>query len=138
MTLSRAWVLDASALLALLFDEPGGDVVEPRLTTSIISAVNLSEVMQKSLERGVGVESLRDDLEDLGIEVVAFDADAAEETANLRVATRATGLSLGDRACLALAARWNLPAVTADRMWKGLALGIPVEVVLIRQGDGVD
>ncbi len=125
-------MLDASALLALLFDEPGGEMVERGLAASAISAVNLSEVMHKSLERGVGVESLRDDLEALGVDVLAFDGDAAEEAANLRLATSAAGLSLGDRACLALARKLDLPAVTADRTWEGLELPDPVAVVLIR------
>lgn len=132
MSLERAWVLDASALLALLFDEPGAELVERALPASMLSAVNLSEVMQKSIDRGVGVPGLRDDLEALGIEVVVFDADAAEETANLRAATRSAGLSLGDRACMALAARSNLPAMTADRSWAELDVGTPIEVVLIR------
>jgi ribonuclease VapC len=132
VTTGRAWVLDASALLALLFDEPGGEMVERGLTASVISAVNLSEVMHKSLERGVGVESLRDDLEALGVDVLAFDGDAAEEAANLRLVTRAAGLSLGDRACLALARQLDLPAVTADRTWEGLELPVPVPVVVIR------
>lgn len=132
MTTRPAWVLDASALLALLFDESGGEMVQRGLTASAISAVNLSEVMHKSLERGVGVESLRDDLQPLGVEVFAFDGDAAEEAANLRLVTRTAGLSLGDRACLALARQLDLPAVTADRTWEGLELPNPVAIVVIR------
>ena len=132
MITGRAWVLDASALLALLFDEPGAELVEQRLTASVISAVNLSEVMHKSLERGVGVETLRDDLEALGVGVLAFDGDAAEVAANLRLVTRAAGLSLGDRACLALARQLGLPAVTAGRTWEGLELPDPIAVVAIR------
>lgn len=132
MTIGRAWVLDASAFLAMLFDEPGGDLVEQRFTASVISAVNLSEVMHKSLERGVGVETLREELEALGVDVLAFDGDAAEEAANLRLATKAAGLSLGDRACLALARKLDLPAVTADRTWEDLELPDPVAVILIR------
>lgn len=127
----RAWVLDASALLALLFGEPGGELVEQGLAASSISAVNLSEVMHKSLERGVGVDTLRDDLEELGVDVVAFDGTTAEEVANLRELTTPAGLSLGDRACLALARQLNLPAVTADRVWEELGL-VPAGVVLIR------
>ena len=132
MTTGQAWVLDASALLALLFDEPGTELVEGRLTASVISAVNLSEVMHKSLERGVGVETLRDDLEALGVDVLAFDGDAAEEAANLRLVARTAGLSLGDRACLALARQLDLPAVTADPTWEGLELPNPVTLILIR------
>ena len=132
MTLGAAWVLDASAVLALLFDEPGGEMVAHGLTASVISAVNLSEVMHKSLERGVGVESLREDLEALGVDVIAFDGDAAEETAGLRLVTGPAGLSLGDRACLALARKLDLPAVTADHAWAALDLANPIGVVVIR------
>lgn len=126
-----AWVLDASALLALLFDEPGAEMVEHGLAASSISAVNLSEVMHESLERGVRVDTLHEELEELGVDVVAFDAASAEEAANLGESTKPTGLSLGDRACLALARHLELPAVTADRVWEELGF-VPAGVVVIR------
>ncbi len=126
-----AWVLDASALLAFLFEEPGGEAVGKGLASSVISAVNLSEVIAKSAERGAEVEHVRNDLTDVGIEVAVFDADAAEATAALRPDTRSAGLSLGDRACLALARRLQLPAVTADKAWKSMSIA-DVAVIVIR------
>ena len=110
-------MLDASALLAWLHQEPGGEKVEPLLGRSIVSAVNLSETLQKGLSRGADVAGLREDLEALGLKVVNFTAEDAEMAAELWAATRHLGLSLGDRSCLATAKRLKVPAVTADRDW---------------------
>lgn len=129
MVEERSCVLDASALLAMLQEEPGGDVVQELLETAAISSVNWSEVMQKSLERQMDVEGLRHDLEALGLEILPFTAILAETTAQLRSATRQAGLSLGDRACLALAAVLGLPAITTDRIWPDLGLPIKIRVV---------
>jgi ribonuclease VapC len=123
-----AAVLDASALLAMLHAEPGGDVVKGLLQTAAISTVNWSEVVQKALDRKVEVQGLRQDLEALGLKILPFTADQAERTASLRSETQHLGLSLGDRACLALAAELSLPAVTADRVWRDLSIGIEIRV----------
>lgn len=122
-------MLDASALLAMLQNEPGGDLVQELLETAAISSVNWSEVTQKALERQMEIEELRHDLEALGLEIMPFTAVLAETTARLRSATRQAGLSLGDRACLALAAILGLPAVTADRIWPDLGLPLKIRVV---------
>ena len=127
---NRSCVLDASALLAMLQGEPGGDVVQGLLETAAISSVNWSEVAQKSLEKQTELEGLRHDLEALGLEILPFTAVLAETTARLRSATRQAGLSLGDRACLALAALLGIPAVTADRVWPDL--GLPIEIRVVR------
>jgi len=129
MSEERSCVLDASALLAMLQDEPGGDIVQELLETAAISSVNWSEVTQKALERQMEIEELRHDLEALGLEILPFTAVLAETTARLRSATRKVGLSLGDRACLALAAVLGLPAVTTDRIWPDLGLPIKIRVV---------
>lgn len=123
-----ATVLDASALLAMLHDEPGGDLVRGLLQTASISTVNWSEVIQKALDRDVEVQGLRHELEALGLRILPLTADQAERTAFLRAETRHLGLSLGDRACLALAAELGLPAVTADRAWQDLSIGIEIRV----------
>lgn len=123
-----ATVLDASALLAMLHAEPGGDFVQRLLQTAAMSTVNWSEVVQKALDRKVEVQGLRQDLEALGLKILPFTADQAERTAYLRAETQHLGLSLGDRACLALAAELGLPAVTADRVWKDLTFGIEIRV----------
>jgi len=107
-------VLDASALLALVYAEPGSDVVGALLPNARISAVNLSEVAAKLAEGGMTAPDIHAALDGLGLSVVPFDADLAYAAGLLRAATKAAGLSLGDRACLALAARLGLPALTAD------------------------
>lgn len=127
---SQLSVLDASALLAFLHGEPGGEVVEELLGTSAISSVNWSEVIQKALEKKTEVAGLREELESLGLEIVPFTAPLAEKTAHLREETRSLGLSLGDRACLALAEDLGRPAVTTDKIWGDLTL--PVEVRVVR------
>jgi ribonuclease VapC len=123
-------VLDASALLALLNREPGAAVVASVADSAAISSVNWCEAYGKL--RGVGVpgEILRGEMAESGLAVVPFARDDAESAGDLLPRTRDLGLSLADRACLALASRLGVPAVTADRAWKSLDLG--VEIVCIR------
>ena len=121
-------MVDASALLAFLFREPGADRVALALTDACISAVNLSEVAGRFLRDGHDLRTVRDRLSCLPLEVVPFDQNAAFATAALQRATAHLGLSLGDRACLALAKERNLTALTADRAWLQVA-GIQVESI---------
>jgi PIN domain nuclease of toxin-antitoxin system len=123
-------VLDSSALLALLWSEPGEEMVEAVLADSRISAVNMAEVYSKMSDRGVVGDEVRELLADLPVVVVAFDAQQAALTGDLRDATRSQGLSLGDRACLALAMTEDMDAVTGDRTWA--ALSLPIKIVAIR------
>jgi PIN domain nuclease of toxin-antitoxin system len=123
-------VLDASALLAYLQRERGHLLVGPVLETAVMSAVNLSEVLQKSAAAGVSTEGLLADLQAVGLRVHAFDCDDAACAADLWATTRKLGLSLGDRACLALAKRLHLPAYTADRAWAAIQVpGVVVRTV---------
>ena len=122
-------VLDASALLALLLDEPGGDAVSQRLEGAAVSTVNLAEVVGRLVDGGVPVDECRDALGGLGLDTVPFDETTAFAAGALRPATRNAGLSLGDRACLALAMQLDRPALTADRAWKRLRLGVEIELV---------
>lgn len=121
-------VLDASALLAVLFREVGFDAVP--LDGSAVSAVNWSEVVQVATRRAADVVGLGDALAAEGTIVVPFAAAHAEAAAALWPATRTSGLSLADRACLALARAYGVPAFTADRAWGGVATD--VEVVVVR------
>ncbi len=121
-------VLDASALLAVLFREVGFDAVP--LEGSAVSAVNWSEVVQVATRRGADVGGLRDALAAEGMVVAPFTPAHAEAVAELWPATRAAGLSLADRACLALARSLGVPALTADRAWDGVVKD--VEVVVVR------
>ena len=122
-------VLDASALLAVLRAEPGAERVEEHLGGAAIGAVNLSEVVAKLIEDGVPEAQIRLAIERLELDVHAFDAEHACTAGLLRKMTRALGLSFGDRACLALARSLGVPALTADRSWSRLDLGIAIKVI---------
>ena len=121
-------VLDSSAILAVIFEEKGGRLVEPLLESSIVSTVNLAEVFTKLKEKGVYGEQTVDDVKKLGIEIVDFDTAQAIKVTELGPLTRHLGLSLGDRSCLALAMLRNTTAVTADRDWKKVTF-CPIEVI---------
>ena len=122
-------VVDASALLALLEDEPGAEQVQRTLGSAFISAVNLTEVIAKLTDRGVPERAQRRIRSSLDIAVLPFDEEAAWIAGRLRAATRSYGLSTGDRACLALALHRNVPALTADRAWSRLDVGIEIRVI---------
>lgn len=122
-------VLDASAILAFLQEEPGADVVEEALADSVVSAVNLAEVASKLSDFGMPDDEIAATVVDLRMDVAYFDEAAAFASATLRAATRAKGLSLGDRACLTLAAATAAPALTADRIWRELDVGVDVRLI---------
>ncbi len=122
-------VLDASALLVLLNAEPGVEVVSQALPLGVMSAVNLSEVIAKLAEAGMPEAVARQAIGGLAVEVVSFDDEQAYMAGMLRPLTMHLGLSLGDRACLALARLLNSPALTTDRLWAQLDLGIEVEIL---------
>jgi ribonuclease VapC len=122
------FVLDASALLAVFNAEPGAERVIDVLPNAIISAVNLAEVVAKLQERGMPNDRIRANIAALELPVASFDEATALETGLLRAATRAAGLSLGDRACLALAAARGATALTTDRAWDALGIGIAIEL----------
>lgn len=122
-------VMDASAVLALVHAEPGSDVVRAAIEGAVISTVNWSEVCRSAASHDVGPGVLRPKLLSLGLELVAFSELDAEATAELWPRTRSAGLSLADRACLALAQRLGRPALTADRSWLELNLGIEVRSI---------
>ncbi|MCY4286723.1 MAG: type II toxin-antitoxin system VapC family toxin [Thiotrichales bacterium] len=122
-------VLDASALLAYLQSEPGGERVREVLAQSVMSSVNWSEVIGKARDDGVDTRGLREDLASLGLAIEPFSAEQAEIAGRIRERTRAFGLSLGDRACLALGSDRGEAVYTADRAWLQPALGIEVEAI---------
>ena len=111
-------VLDASAVLALIRDEPGADKVEVHVGRAAISAVNLQEIVKELLLSGLDEPTIRELLDELRLDVRAHDADAAYAAAGLHAQTREFGRGLGDRSCLALAIELGVPALTADREWK--------------------
>lgn len=123
-------VLDTSALLAFVHGEPGAELVARVIGDSMVSTVNFAEAVTALVRRGSTLDEARDALEVAEFDLVDFDRAQAEAAGDLITRTRARGLSLGDRACIALAVREGVPAFTADRAWKEIKL--PAEVRLIR------
>jgi ribonuclease VapC len=122
-------VIDASALLAYVNGEPGADKVEAVLGEAMISAVNLAEAATKlALKRAIPDRILAE-LTEAELAVIDFDRPLAEATGALAVLTRARGLSLGDRACLALAKREGAIALTADTAWSKVRVGVDVRLI---------
>ncbi|MFM2432784.1 MAG: hypothetical protein RLZZ511_3998 [Cyanobacteriota bacterium] len=128
-------ILDASALLAYLQGEPGDAVVANALAKgSLISSVNWAETLSKLAERGQDPDGVTDLLTNQGLlnnalVIAPFDADLAQTTAKLRPLTRSSGLSLGDRACLALGIQTQLPVLTSDQAWNSLMIGVVVQLI---------
>ena len=123
------YVLDASAVLAEVYDEPGADVVRDCAAGARLSALNLAEVVSKLVDNGMRPEIARQTAGELPLTIVALGKDVATEAGILRLATRRAGLSLGDRVCIALAVELGLPILTADRQWAGLDLGVEVRLI---------
>ena len=123
------FVLDASAVLAVLNREAGAEVVMERLPDSMMSLVNAIEVGTKLVDGGMTIEAAREAMELLEIATVDLDKPLADAAIRLRQTTRAVGLSLADRTCLALAVQENAVAVTADRIWAGLDVGCEIELI---------
>lgn len=126
-------VLDTSALLAPMFDEPGGDAVAAILASGapmLMSAVNFAEAVGQLVRRhGATPEGAKERLLALGVEVVPFEVAQAVEVGALEPGLRGRNISLADRACLVLAGSKGLPAVTADRPWASLDLGVEVRLI---------
>jgi ribonuclease VapC len=122
-------VLDASAVLAMLQDEPGADVVAGVLTRGCIASVNATEVLTRLIDRGAPAAIALATFEMLRLDVIAVDRDIAVAAATLRAPTRANGLSLGDRVCLALGQHLGATIFTADRAWSDANLGLDVRQI---------
>jgi ribonuclease VapC len=122
-------VLDSSALLACLNQEAGGEAVVDMVAGALLCTVNLAETMTVLVRQGASKEKALEILQLWDFQVVDFERSLAEETGALIAQTRSTGLSLGDRACLALARVRNLPAVTADRSWSGVEVGVRIQLI---------
>lgn len=125
-------VLDASAILAVIFDEPGGDRVAAHLPDALVSTVNIAEVATRLLALDMPQETVETVIDTLQLSIQSYDMNQALVTAQLRTATRSAGLSLGDRACLALSKARQAEAVTADTAWQMIADDAGVDVTLIR------
>lgn len=122
-------VFDASVVLAHIGQEPGSDGIDELAVEALMSAVNLAEVFAKLAERGLSASEADSIVYRYRFEVAPFDEELARQTGALRPETKSLGLSLGDRACLALAQRERLPVFTADRNWTKLKVGVEIRVI---------
>ena len=123
-------VLDASAILAIVIAEPGHERLHTELLSrAVASAVNVAEVHTKLLALGWRSHEAWDDATGFISEIVPFDEEHAKLTGDLALHTRALGLSLGDRACLALGIFLGAPVYTAERLWRKLKLDVQIHVI---------
>lgn len=122
-------VLDASAVIALLRSEPGCDIVQGAIADAIITAVNYSEVLKKTIERGGTGEAAASFVSGLSIAIIPFDETLAAMSAGLYLQTKEHGLSLADRACLALGIQRNCKVLTSERRMALPKLSIKVKLI---------
>lgn len=122
-------VLDASAILAYLFQEPGHIVVEQALDGCVVSSVNFAEMLSRLARDGLPPDIALEAVEGSDVDIVAFDRAQAMAVAAIAPVTRPLGLSLADRACLALASIRGLPVLTADRVWRDVDVGVEVRLI---------
>ena len=123
-------VLDASALLAVLNQEPGAENLPPELLAqATISTVNLAEAHTKLVREGIDPDEAWEDVMGPIQDCAPFKAEQAKIAGSLVARTRSIGLSLGDRACLALGLALKAPVYTTDRAWKSLKLGVRIHVI---------
>ncbi len=122
-------ILDSSAILAVLNDEPGADLVIAVMDDALVSTVNYAEVVAKLVERGSTAIEVQSALQSLALTTMDFDVALAQRTGLLRRETMNRGLSLGDRACLALAEREGAPAMTGDRSWVGAVASVEIRLI---------
>lgn len=125
-------VIDASAVFADLNEETGAGEARRWLRDAAISAANLQEIVSKAIDKGIPSDTVPELIAALRLDIRPVDAELAISAGLMRAATRHLRLSHGDRACLALARKLDLPAVTADRAWAGITEEVGVTVVLIR------
>ena len=122
-------LLDSSALLAVIFGEPGSEMVAPILSGSAISAVNAAEVQAKIVREGADSETAWELTSGAVGRIIAFDAVQAKLCGSLIVHTRSASLSAGDRACLAASITMGLPIYTADRAWLKIDVGCDIRMI---------
>ena len=127
-----AFILDASALLAMLREEPSGDRVAEAIGDARMSVVNFAEVVSHFVHNGMPAEQVDAMLKPLPVALVPASVELSRMAGYLRATTAEAGLSLGDRFCLALALSEKLPAWTADRQWSAIAGKVGVDLVVIR------
>ena len=123
------YVLDSSAVIAALYQEAGSEEVKPHLADGIMSTVNATEVLSYITDAGASIKQAIEILDNIDIFTIPYSREHANLAADLKSRTKKYGLSLGDRACFALAMEKNLHILTADRTWAQLDLGIKIKLI---------
>jgi ribonuclease VapC len=123
------YVLDASAILALLNNENGCEIVARKINDSIVNSVNLSDVVAKLNDYSIPEKVIKSILSKLNLNIIPFDEILAIKAGNLRNLTKIKGLSLGDRACIATGILFKLPIITTDRIWEELDIKVKFEFI---------
>ena len=134
--MSALTILDASAVIAFLQREPGHEAVEEALQSDrcVVSTANQSEIISKALDRGVTPDAIVSILAELPYVVLDLKVEDGVQAGLMRLPTRAAGLSLGDRLCLATARRLQARVITADRAWLSVAQALGLDIRCIRDG----
>jgi PIN domain nuclease of toxin-antitoxin system len=122
-------VLDASAILAVLHGETGFESVIPHLRGGLVSAVNFSEVLKKTVENGSDLSRTQLHLASFNLTIVPFDESHAVQAAELWPASQPYGLSMADRACISLGKLYGSIIVTADQDMSDINVGVEFEVI---------
>ena len=129
MSWGAEYVLDSTAVIAVLYSEPGYKYIEGLLPTSALSSVNLAEIVNKLAQSGASSQAVRESLVRLELRVEDWTENMAYQSAELLGVSKSHGLSLGDRACLTLAKTLRATAVTSDRAWRRIpSLGVPIMI----------
>lgn len=125
----KIMVLDASALLAAIHNEKGGDYVKKHIDHCVVSTVNWSEVLQKLERAGTQVSKIEKALKALGLTIIGFTEEDAKNCASLWSPSKKLGLSLADRACLATGQRLKSDVITADRVWNEIEISLKIHLI---------
>jgi len=131
LSMNNRVILDASALLALIQEETGAEIIKPLLKFSVMSAVNVTETLSVLQRTNISPEEGLTLITDIVTTIVPFDLEQAEQVAKLHPLVQLQGLSLADRACIALGIKLQIPIYTADRIWDELKLD-NIDIRLIR------
>jgi len=123
-------VLDASAILAIIFQERGKEkLTDEIMDSAVASTVNLAEVQSKLIQKGYDSDEAWEDVFSLVPAAKPFSSEQAKIAGNLFATTHPYGLSLGDRSCLALAIALKAPVYTTEQIWRNLQVGVPIHVI---------
>ncbi|MBP7189682.1 MAG: type II toxin-antitoxin system VapC family toxin [Rickettsiaceae bacterium] len=124
-------ILDSSAIIALIFEESGHEIACDALSNAIMSSINYCEVIS-ILSQKIPLEEIKPILQKLITKVIEFDEEDAFLCGALHQKTREYGLSLGDRACISLGEKLNVPVYTADRIWEKVQKYTKTPIIIIR------